>query len=79
MRGPNMSYCMFENTVSAMRQILEALSEADTKADLNLNQYEQRAYQNLKEMCEEIVYEIERLEDAEGDFEPDEEEENEED
>jgi hypothetical protein len=63
MRGPNMSYCMFENTVSAMRQILEALVKADTKADLDLNQYEQQAYRNLKDMCEEIVYEIERLEE----------------
>ena len=63
MRGPNMSYCMFENTVSAMRQILEALNEADTKADLKLNQYEQQAYRNLKNMCEKIVYEIERLEE----------------
>ncbi len=58
-----MSYCMFENTVSAMRQILEALVKADTKADLDLNQYEQQAYRNLKDMCEEIVYEIERLEE----------------
>ena len=58
-----MSYCMFENTVSAMRQILEALVKADTKADLKLNQYEQQAYRNLKDMCEEIVYEIERLEE----------------
>ena len=54
---------MFENTVSAMRQILGALAEADTKADLKLNQYEQQAYRNLKDMCEEIVYEIERLEE----------------
>jgi hypothetical protein len=46
-----------------MRQILEALVKADTKADLDLNQYEQQAYRNLKDMCEEIVYEIERLEE----------------
>ena len=77
MRGPNMSYCMFENTVSAMRQILEALSEADTKADLNFNQYEQRAYRDLKDICEEIVHEIERLEEAGGGFEPDENEDEE--
>ena len=63
MRGPNMSYCMFENTVLAMRQILRAMVEADTKADLKLNQYEQQAYRNLKDMCEEIVYEIECLEE----------------
>lgn len=64
-----MSYCMFENTVSAMRQILDAMVEAESKADLDLNKYEQRAYRDLKDMCEEIVHEIERLEDVESEVE----------
>ena len=74
MRGPNMSYCMFENTVSAMRQILETLTEAERKADLNLNKYEQSAYRDLKDMCEEIIHEVERLEEEGGGFEPEEDE-----
>ena len=60
---------MFENTVSAMRQILDAMVEAESKADLDLNKYEQRAYRDLKDMCEEIVHEIERLEDVESEVE----------
>jgi len=62
--------------MSAMRQILEAMVKAESKADLNLNTYEQRAYRDLKEMCEEIAYEVERLEDAGGGFESNEEDED---
>ena len=64
MSYPNMSYCMFENTTLAMRQILGALVEAESKEDLDLNQYEKPAYDRLKELCEEIIYEMERLEEA---------------
>jgi hypothetical protein len=64
MNYPNMSYCMFENTTRAMEQILEALVEADYKEGLELNQYEKPAYGRLKGLCEEIIYEMERLEDA---------------
>ena len=62
---PNMSYCMFENTTMAMRQILGALVEAEYVEDLKLNyQYEKPAYNRLKELCGEIIYEVERLEEA---------------
>jgi hypothetical protein len=61
---PNMSYCMFENTTRAMNQILGALVEVDSKEGLELNQYEKSAYSRLKELCEEIIYEMERLEEA---------------
>jgi len=61
---PNMSYCMFENTTNAMRQILEALNDADYVEDLNLNQYEKPAYNKLGRLCEEIIHAIERLEEA---------------
>jgi hypothetical protein len=55
---------MFENTTLAMRQILGVLVEVDSKEGLELNQYEKPAYDRLKELCEEIIYEMERLEDA---------------
>jgi hypothetical protein len=55
---------MFENTTRAMDQILEALVEVDSKKDLELSQYEKPAYDRLKELCEEIIYEMERLEEA---------------
>ena len=61
---PNMSYCMFENTTMAMRQILEALNDADYVEDLDLNQYEKPAYSKLGRLCEEIIHAIERLEEA---------------
>jgi hypothetical protein len=65
MSYPNMSYCMFENTTRAMNQILGALVEVDSKEGLELSKYEKPAYDRLKKLCEEIIYEMERLEDIE--------------
>jgi len=77
MRGPNMSYCMIENTVAAMRQVLNAMEEADSLEDLDLNSYEKLAYGDLKGLCDEIVFQMERLEDSDsGDEEDEEEDEN---
>ena len=33
MRGPNMSYCAFENTASALRQVLNLMYEAQDAGD----------------------------------------------
>ena len=59
---PNMSYCMFENTVHAMKQIesdlLAALDDGTSPEDyrkaLSCLQ-EAEAYDRLKEMCEDIL------------------------
>jgi len=59
---PNMSYCMFENTVHAMNQVYRDLQEAqddgispdDYRKALSSRQ-EAEAYDSLKEMCEDII------------------------
>ena len=59
---PNMSYCMFENTVHAMNQVHRHLQEAqddgispdDYRKALSSRQ-EAEAYDSLKEMCEDII------------------------
>ena len=59
---PNMSYCMFENTVHAMNQVYRELQEAqddgispdDYRKALSSRQ-EAEAYDSLKEMCEDII------------------------
>ena len=71
-----MSYCMIENTVAAMRQVLNAMEEADSLKDLDQSSYEKSAYGNLKELCDEIVHEMERLEDSDSGDEEDEEDED---
>lgn len=76
---PNMGHCVVENTVNSMRQLLDGLSEARTEKDLDLNQYEKRAYDELYDAAQAIINEMERLEhneeneveeeDTEADFE----------
>jgi hypothetical protein len=59
---PNMSYCMFENTVHAMNQVYRDLQEAqddgispdDYRRALSSRQ-EAEAYDCLREMCEDII------------------------
>lgn len=53
---PNMSYCMFENTLAAMRQCAEALQGAlDNDEPLELNQYERRPFNAMFDMCETML------------------------
>lgn len=58
-----MSYCMFENTSRDINQLIEALQQARTKSDLNLNEHEQRAYDMLAGKCEELTSQLEDMED----------------
>lgn len=62
MRGPNMSYCMFENTSGAMKQVVRAMEESDDLEDLDLSSTEQTSYMRLKSLCEEFLLQVERLE-----------------
>ncbi len=57
---PNMSYCMFANTVNAMSQILESIDDAkigDGVVDFfeSLSREERRNMQHLFNQCEEFM------------------------
>lgn len=63
---PNMGHCVVENTVNSMRQLVDGLAEArDKRAVEDLNQYERRAYNELYDLCETVMAEMDRLEEAE--------------
>lgn len=63
---PNMGYCVIENTVNSMRQLVDGLAEAQSKSAVDdLNQYEQRAYRDLYVLCQAIMDEMDRLDEAE--------------
>ena len=59
---PNMSYCMFENTVHAMQQVFrdlqDALDDGTSPADYRKalsSRQEAEAFDKIKEMCEDII------------------------
>jgi hypothetical protein len=53
---PNMSYCMFENTMAAMKQCASGIEEAlENGEPLRLNQYEQRPFNEMYEMCRAMM------------------------
>lgn len=66
---PNMSYCMCENTVLAMRQILNAMQEEGPMFLREMNRDEKRAYQELFNLCEDFLTASEELQEE---FEQDE-------
>lgn len=70
MRGPNMSYCMCENTLAAMRQILDAMREEGPKFLQEMNRSEARAFQELFHACDDFMLLGEQLID-EMDNDPD--------
>lgn len=63
----NMSYCMFENTMRDMRQCLEAMDEAETLKELDLNRTEKNSYVLLREFCQNFLDIAERLDETEND------------
>ena len=61
---PNMSYCMFENTMAALNQCSGAIEEAlDNDEPLELNQYEHRPFNEMYEMCRSIMNLLEQHEE----------------
>jgi hypothetical protein len=50
-----MSYCAFENTSGEMSQVLNKMSDARDIDDLDMNEYEQRAFRDLYEQCQEYI------------------------
>ncbi len=63
----NMSYCMFQNTATDLRQCLEAMDAAETMEELELSRDEKRSYDLMREYCENFLNIAERLDDADAD------------
>jgi hypothetical protein len=70
---PNMSYCMCNNTLLAMQQIINAMQEEGPQFLRELSREEQRSFQELFNACEdfmnlseELEAEAEREEDYDG-------------
>lgn len=60
---PNMSYCMNQNTLLALRQIMDAIDEQGTDFLRDLSRDESRAYHELVRVCEAFVLQAEVLVD----------------
>lgn len=55
-RYPSMSYCAFENTGNHLDQVMNMLDEALYENEpLDLNEYEQRAYNRMYEQCRKLM------------------------
>ena len=52
---PNMSYCAFENTALAMRQLLNMMREVDSLPELDLSRSEFQFFRELQELCTNFV------------------------
>lgn len=53
MSYPNMSYCMFENTLLAMKQILGAMEDGDCFADMSTEEVD--AARDLVDACRDYL------------------------
>jgi len=69
---PNMSYCMCENTLSAMRQVIDAMREQGPEFLLDMSREEKRAFQELFNACEDFVDAANEMDEYEHDGQPDE-------
>jgi hypothetical protein len=73
---PNMSYCMNENTLMALRQVVDAMSEDGVEFLRDMSREERRAFEELFQTCEafmQLSEELqEELEQEERDGQPDE-------
>lgn len=73
---PNMSYCMCENTVLALKQILGTMQDEGPMFLRDMNRDEKRAYEALFSLCEDFMGAAEELQEQleyeERDGQPDE-------
>ena len=73
---PNMSYCMNENSLLAMKQIVEAMDNEGPMFLRELSRDERRAFEKLFNVCEDFMQLSEELqaelENEERDGQPDE-------
>jgi hypothetical protein len=63
---------MFENTSNDLGDCIGRMEEAETLADLDMNEYEQRAFYAMFRQCREFLAEHERLLNADAQRERDE-------
>ena len=59
---PNMSYCMNQNTLAAMHQILNTMQEDGVDMLLDMSRDEFRAFKELFMACEDFMNRAEQLE-----------------
>ena len=52
---PSMSYCVFENTSGDLGQCIDKMSDARDIDDLDMNEYEQRAFRDMFKQCQEYI------------------------
>jgi hypothetical protein len=60
---PNMSYCMCENTLAALRQVLNAMEDQGTEFVQDMSRSERRAFEELFHACEAFMQQAEQLEE----------------
>ena len=63
MSYPNMSYCMCENTLLALQQVLSAMRDEGPQFLIDMNKQELRAFKELFNACEDFLNASEDLED----------------
>ncbi len=69
---PNMSYCMCENTLAALNQVLDAMREEGPMFLHDMNSDERRAFKELFNACEDFLTASEELQDEyDNDRQPD--------
>lgn len=73
---PNMSYCQCENTLLALRQVLNSMQEEGPMFLREMSREEYRAFRELFNVCEDFLNASEELQDEfeqeERDGQPDE-------
>ena len=67
---PSMSYCMFENTETELRQVVDSMMSATTMADLDLSDYERQAFLRMWHLTRVFLAEHERLLNSEPEPDP---------
>lgn len=60
---PNMSYCMNQNTLLALRQIMDAIDEEGTEFLRDMSRAEKFAFHDLVQACEGFIRQAEVLVD----------------
>ena len=63
MSYPNMSYCMCENTLLALQQVLSAMRDEGPQFLIDMSKQELRAFKELFNACEDFLNASEALED----------------
>ena len=62
----SMSYCLFENTAGELDRCVDKMAEAISLKDLDLSEYEERAFHEMFRTARAFLAEHERLLNAEA-------------